>query len=568
MSRTFSLGRWDIKFAFVIVAILAFLALGIETAQPGFAAHDPDTLPIDVDGWARTPSPTIALEAGYAANGGIYTQDSQTGNFAGTLFFAEDSSGSINDEGNYYFAFELSDLVNDNSYGAGSTDIWGNRGHRLSDLVKSEHAKVRIESADGNFVFDFDFDYAEGGEASQGQTVVGPIVSLGPTGGDGKVNEQISAVPFDPAIDMDWDTSLVWNINNVDDADGLGGNLTDSPALPFTDANPFTAGGIGFAGHSWVQELVYEWSVPNAVFGESGLGVIVVNNVTISDVHNSPFRDPDPAPIPILSVDKTADPVSGSEVLRNDTITFAVSGTNVGLTEINSLFITDQIDPSLAVVVATIFNGGTPSGQDGFGRGGTITWDIGTLAIGANITVTYDAVADPEAFPLTERLDIFNQATFTFVANTFQGTIDTPVTNHFILPEPNPTIAKSHIGAGPFAPGATVSYTVTVENIGAAPSTNTVVTDDPDETYVASVLNISNSGSYDGNVITWNLGALSPLAGPQALTYDVVLQPAEAGSFPEGTTNVDNTASVVSDQTGPDTANDSIAVEADSDAAA
>ena len=68
------------------------------------------------------------------------------------------------------------------------------------------------------------------------------------------------------------------------------------------------------------------------------------------------------------------------------------------------------------------------------------------------------------------------------MANDFPGTVDTPVTNHFILPEPLLTITKGHSPAGTFAPGATVSYTVTVENIGAAPATNVVVTGAPHAT--------------------------------------------------------------------------------------
>ena len=536
-------------FALALVVILSLAPTST------FADHEPAVPPIDVDGWARTPAPTIALETGYAGNGIIYTQDAQTGEFAGTLFFSEDGD-------NYYFAFELSDLVNDNSYGSGSSSIWGNRGHRLSDLVNSEHAKIRIESANGTYVFDFDFDYASGGPDSRGQTVVGPIESLGPIGGDGAVNELNSAVPFDPATDMEWATSLIWNINNVDDADGLGGNLSDSPSLPFTDSTPFTAGNIGFSGHSWIPELVYEWSVPKAVFGNEGLGDIVVNNVTISEVHNSPFRDPNPVPLPIVAVDKTSDPASGSEVFRGDEIAFAVTGANVGLTELGTVVITDDIDDNFAVIEATISDGGSLSGQDANGRGGIITWNAGTLAIGATITRTYIAVADPINSPLTQRLDVFNQAVFDFVANGSPGTIGTPVTNHYILPEPVLGISKAHSLAGPFAPGETVTYSVTFDNTGGAPATGTVVTDDYDET-AGAITSISDGGSSDGNVITWNLGTLSPLDPPRVLTYQMVLAPATDGVFPEGTTDVLNTAAVISSETPRETAEDQIAVIAD-----
>ncbi|MCH8282811.1 MAG: hypothetical protein IIC96_19280 [Chloroflexi bacterium] len=59
----------------IALVAAAIAAGGLFAAPPAQADHDPETLPIDIDGWARTPAPTIALEEGYAANGIIYTQE-------------------------------------------------------------------------------------------------------------------------------------------------------------------------------------------------------------------------------------------------------------------------------------------------------------------------------------------------------------------------------------------------------------------------------------------------------------------------------------------------------------
>ncbi|MCI0800029.1 MAG: hypothetical protein J4O06_14715, partial [Chloroflexi bacterium] len=50
------------RLAILTIALVAaaIAAGGVFGAPPAQAGHDPETLPIDIDGWARTPAPTIA----------------------------------------------------------------------------------------------------------------------------------------------------------------------------------------------------------------------------------------------------------------------------------------------------------------------------------------------------------------------------------------------------------------------------------------------------------------------------------------------------------------------------
>ena len=99
------------------------------------------------------------------------------------------------------------------------------------------------------------------------------------------------------------------------------------------------------------------------------------------------------------------------------------------------------------------------------------------------------------------------------------------------------------------SPGATVTYTITYQNTGQTTLTGVVVTDDPDEDYVASISNISNGGTYAGGVITWSIGTLNP-GSRSSVTYDVTLRGTAA--FPIGTTTVRNVAVITTDQTEPE----------------
>ena len=93
---------------------------------------------------------------------------------------------------------------NDNSYGVNAVG-WGSQGHKFNDLVGSDHAGFEVDNASGTAVLDFNIDYltAKTGTPSG-------YASLGPFGGDGKVN-----VGSLTSSDVTWDTSLARDLNNL-----------------------------------------------------------------------------------------------------------------------------------------------------------------------------------------------------------------------------------------------------------------------------------------------------------------------------------------------------------------
>jgi hypothetical protein len=135
--------------------------------------------------------------------------------------------------------------------------------HTFMDLVGSDHAEFKLSAADGTLVLHFKADYL-----SQSQTVPSGYISLGVSGGDGKMisgsADQIVAVS----------TSLARNLNQC----GYPSYTVDSPA---TDAN-YTPNP---AAPDWDYRVVYDVWVKAAAFGSSGFGDAIVDFV-----HASPSK--------------------------------------------------------------------------------------------------------------------------------------------------------------------------------------------------------------------------------------------------------------------------------------
>lgn len=103
-------------------------------------------------------------------------------------------------------------------------------------------------------------------------------------------------------------------------------------------------------------------------------------------------------------------------------------------------------------------------------------------------------------------------------------------------------------GDSNISPGDTVMYTIAYENQGSSDVKNAVITDDYDETFLLTPTQISDGGSTDGGIITWNLGTLA--AGSSGfVTYESTLVPID--EFPSGTTKIVNYAFLSGDPTSP-----------------
>lgn len=491
-----------------VLAVTAAVLFAVLLAAPALAQSP------TVDGFLRDPV-TGVVEPAYVIDGITYTQDQISGDFAGFLYTAEDS-------GNFYFGFEQSVFINDNTYAQNAIGWPGKRGHRLKDLLNSEHIKVKLFDCNGNLVLEFFLDYA----TKDRQT--GEIENLGVTGGDGVM------IFGDPAMITGSGAGLVWDMNLASPLfpDRLNTNPQRVPT------NTYDAGTTADPNAPWIYELTYEWSVSKAAFPNGCFG-----SIEILEVHNSPFKTGNPVPLPLLTVQKVADPASGSEVDPGQTITFTINAKNIGQTTFNNVMVTDVVDDNLDNVVP--LDGGS---YDEGTR--TVSWGPFTLGPAESISVQFQADVAPST-PATgdcpNGLKIFNTGVIS--STELPTDVETNTTEHCVNPRPVLTITKV---ANPTAasPGDDIDYSITVTNVGSSTAHNVVLVDDPDETYIASISTISDGGVYGGDIITWNLGDMGP-NDVITVTYVGTLKPASSGVFPQGTTDVINTATVDSDDTDP-----------------
>jgi hypothetical protein len=150
----------------------------------------------------------------------------------------------------------------DNTYGATAVG-WPAKGHKLKDLVGSDHARFHLFDGAGVEVLAFDLDYF-----SADPTTPSGYGTLGVTGGDGAM------LIGPPEVVVGASTSMARNFNER----ALAGYTVDSPA---TDAaytpNPAAA--------AWDYRVIYEFDVRLDAFGPSGFGA-----VTIDEIHASPSK--------------------------------------------------------------------------------------------------------------------------------------------------------------------------------------------------------------------------------------------------------------------------------------
>lgn len=478
-------------------------------ASGGAVAHSLSIA--NVDGFVKNPI-TGVVDPAYIVQGITYTQDQLSGNFAGLLYQAEDAD-------NVYLAFEQSVFINDNTYGPVGTNSIGwkaKRPHRLSDLLNSDKMGAKLFDKNGVLALDFFMDYATQDSAT------GVVQSLGATDGDGALN-------FGSATDIAAaQSSLYWDFN-VASPTWPTKSTVSPPRVP---TNTYNLGTTANPANPWVYETTYEFAIKKSAFGAAGFG-----SVDVYSAHNSPPKtgDVDVRPIPRLVIEKEANPPSGSQVGSGETITYTITATNVGTVPINGAVITDVVDTDLTNVMPL---------DGGAFASGTVTWNVGSIAVGQTVTVRFK----PDVkIGLTTGTEIFN--TGKLVSPALPTAANTNTTRHTTTSTPVLSISKT---ASPTssAPGGSINYTIVVSNTGDSTATNLVVTDNPDETYVASVSAISSPGTYSGNTITWNLPNLSP-ASSVTVNYTATLKAASTGVFPQGTTNVVNTATADSLETNP-----------------
>ncbi|KZE89425.1 isopeptide-forming domain-containing fimbrial protein [Microbacterium sp. TNHR37B] len=240
-----------------------------------------------------------------------------------------------------------------------------------------------------------------------------------------------------------------------------------------------------------------------------------------------PAETEHPVVVTGFEVVKSADPASGTAVGPGDTITYTVTGTNTGNTELDPASITDDLS---AVLTGATLGEVSATVGDVDVDGSALTW-TGTLAPGAQVVITYTVTVNDDATGVLLRNTVTGEATPQIPEDptdpespTDPGDPITPPPGSTEHPVVNPGFevdktANPQTGTA-VDPGEVIEYTVRGTNSGDVTLDPARIVDD-----LSSVL---TSARYNGDVqastgdVTVEDGALR-WAGTLAAGQDVVI---------------------------------------------
>jgi uncharacterized repeat protein (TIGR01451 family) len=211
-----------------------------------------------------------------------------------------------------------------------------------------------------------------------------------------------------------------------------------------------------------------------------------INKVTATS--NEGITAEDTAPIevtgaPVLAITKTGT----ASLTKGKQATYTITVTNNGNIAAENTVVTDTIPSGLSY---------TSSSPAATVSGSTVTWNAGTLAVGASKTYLITLNADT--------VGKYTNLAAATASNAAKVEATAPV--EVVAPKvPNITITKN--GASLIYLNQTGVFNITVKNTGETPLTNVVVKDTlpANLTYVSS----SPSGTVSGKTVTWAFASLA-----------------------------------------------------------
>jgi uncharacterized repeat protein (TIGR01451 family) len=293
-------------------------------------------------------------------------------------------------------------------------------------------------------------------------------------------------------------------------------------------------------------------------------GANIIGNVLNQAIIDSEQTEPTPSnetthplanPQTQLSIAKSANPTSGSQVQRGQRIDYTLNVGNIGAAAANNLVITDVLDSNLTYVAGSCASNTTGVTCNYNANTRTITWNRANLAVGAQINLTFGATVNNNT-PISAvirnqgRADASN--TEEVISNETVHTVIDPNTVLSITKSANPPTGSE------VQRGQNIAYTVSVRNAGNLVANNLVITDvlDQNLTYVAgscaSDLNAVTC-NYNANTrtITWNRANLAVNERINATFNATVNSNTAAGTQIRNQARADasNTPEVISNQT-------------------
>jgi len=210
---------------------------------------------------------------------------------------------------------------------------------------------------------------------------------------------------------------------------------------------------------------------------------------------------------PDLRIAKAVVDDNGGDVRAGDLLRYSLTVTNPGTVPATNVVITDDVAAGLTVT--SVLDGGSQSGQ-------ALRWSIPSLAVGASLTLRFEA-------RVRGGLD-----DGTVIDNLARGTADAPqtpvqsnVVSVVVRARPVLTVQKTvtDINGAPFRPGDVVTWTITVQNTGDGAATDVTVTDVLDPSADTAIL--TSGGRVQGGSVIFDrstVAGLSRLDVGQSLT--------------------------------------------------
>ncbi|MDT0558503.1 gliding motility-associated C-terminal domain-containing protein [Ichthyenterobacterium sp. W332] len=235
-----------------------------------------------------------------------------------------------------------------------------------------------------------------------------------------------------------------------------------------------------------------------------------------------------------LSLDKTVADVNGAPVNVGDVLTFSIAIANDGPNVATNVSVDDILPIGYTLVPGSIDNGGT------FNAGNTtITWDLASVPLTGSVVMYQVTVNAPtgaaDEYRNTAQITDSDQ----FDPDSDPDTDDTvdedgdgdgdddDEDDEIVVPaQADLELTKGISALSSATPnvGDTVTFELTIDNLGPNDATGVAVEDIVPIGYIITGGTISDSGIQTGNQIDWT-GLSIPNGGSITLTYDVVVNP-------------------------------------------
>ncbi|HEV8201840.1 MAG TPA: fibronectin type III domain-containing protein [Candidatus Polarisedimenticolia bacterium] len=325
------------------------------------------------------------------------------------------------------------------------------------------------------------------------------------------------------------------------------GNMIATGAV-LTDPIPTNTTFVSATGGGTVSGGTVTWNLGTLNAGANGSVTLVVrvvtplNDGTVITNSGESLDSAQTNPVTAANVQSTvrSSPTLGltltdgpDPVQAGANLTYTLAYSNTGSASATSTTLTATLPSNTSFVSAS--GGGTRSGS-------TVTWSLGTLAVGVNASVQ---LVVQVTSPLVNGTAIGAGPFSIDCAET--AAVSSPAATTTVISAPAISLAQTD-SPDPVAAGATLTYTLSYSNSGNANATSVVLTDTiPAST---SFVSATGSGTLNGSTVTWPIGTLA--AGGQGsvqLTVQVASPMTNGASLPSGTMTFDSAETVA--VTGP-----------------